>query len=76
MKFQADAKGIYLRASYYGFKNDNYEVKTDFKRLAQVVMILQSNALKFTFEGGVDFRVIKSNKKLTIKVRDTGVGIK
>ena len=39
-------------------------------------MILQSNALKFTFEGGIDIRVIKSRKNLHVKVRDTGIGIK
>ena len=53
---QATSKNIYLEAEY---NLDNYNVKTDPKRFAQVLLILQSNALKFTFEGGVKLKFDK-----------------
>ena len=38
-RMQADDKDIYLRAEFYGF-NDDYRIRTDEKRLAQVLMCL------------------------------------
>jgi signal transduction histidine kinase len=41
----------------------------------QVLLGLQSNALKFTQGGEVNIRVRISNQFLEIEVRDTGIGI-
>ena len=52
-------------------------VKTDQKRLQQVLLNLVSNAVKFT-EGGtitITFEVL-SDHQLRIQVRDTGIGIR
>ncbi len=55
-------------------------VKGDVSRLSQILQNILSNALKFTNEGFVKFRLdakkVKSNKvKITFTVSDTGVGI-
>ena len=54
-------------------------IKTDEDRIKQVLLGLQSNALKFTQQGKVSISVriiIKSSGKfLQISVIDTGVGI-
>ena len=55
-------------------------MKTDAQRVMQVLLCLQSNALKFTKDGEVEIIVnIEKNKEeenfLSISVRDTGIGI-
>jgi signal transduction histidine kinase len=54
-------------------------VCTDEQRVMQVLLGLQSNALKFTREGMVSIHVEiegdKDNEYLVIKVIDTGIGI-
>jgi len=51
-------------------------VKTDNKRLQQILTNLLSNAIKFTHQGGVTFRVSYRNQIATFVVSDTGIGIK
>jgi len=50
-------------------------VKTDGKRLRQVLLNLLSNAVKFTQKGHVVFRCIYANDYLRFEVEDTGCGI-
>ena len=54
-------------------------IVTDKQRIMQVLLCLQSNALKFTHEGEVEIiveiRKISQEKFLQITVRDTGIGI-
>ena len=54
-------------------------VETDKQRVMQVLLCLQSNALKFTQDGDVEIiveiRKIHDVKHLFITVRDTGIGI-
>ncbi|MGI0483953.1 PAS domain S-box protein [Pantanalinema rosaneae CENA516] len=51
-------------------------VRTDEKRLRQVLINLLSNAIKFTDAGSVTFTVsYASEQKLRFEVRDTGIGI-
>ena len=59
---QAQRKGVLLSANYTGFKQDfetrdNYELICDEQRVMQVVLQLQSNALKFTQQGRVTINV-------------------
>ena len=50
-------------------------VNSDQQRVMQVLLGLQSNALKFTQGGEVNIRVRISNQFLEIEVKDTGIGI-
>mmetsp|Transcript_3444 Transcript_3444/g.3003 ORF Transcript_3444/g.3003 Transcript_3444/m.3003 type:complete len:147 (-) Transcript_3444:748-1188(-) len=55
------------------------DIQTDHSRLLQVLANLMSNAMKFTFTGGV--KVVLSidptdSRALRISVEDTGIGIK
>jgi signal transduction histidine kinase len=54
-------------------------IRTDEQRVMQVLLGLQSNALKFTTEGRVtiivEMRKIDDDIFLMISVQDTGIGI-
>ncbi|CAA0080238.1 Virulence sensor protein BvgS [Zhongshania aliphaticivorans] len=70
---QAQAKGI-------GFSFDRLTplpetVKTDEKRLRQILINLISNAIKYTPEGRVNFTVSYRNQVAEFRINDTGVGI-
>jgi signal transduction histidine kinase len=54
---------------------ENTIVKTDCQRVMQVLLCLQSNALKFTKDGEVEITVDVEDGYLNISVRDTGIGI-
>lgn len=69
-QYQAESKGIELKTEFYGFPSRdgrfmqdldtaqmNFFVNSDEKRIKQVLMNLQSNALKFTRPGG-EIRII------------------
>lgn len=50
-------------------------VQADEKRLRQVLLNLIGNAIKFTHNGSVTFRVSDRDRQLVFQVADTGVGI-
>jgi len=50
-------------------------VQADEKRLRQIIINLLGNAVKFTQEGGVSFKIGYHNQKIRFQVEDTGVGI-
>lgn len=54
-------------------------IHTDEQRVMQIILSLQSNALKFTLQGSVTIRVeiilIQGQEFLEISVIDTGIGI-
>ena len=52
------------------------KIKLDQKRLMQALLNLTTNAIKFTFKGGVTINVTEENGTLTIQIIDTGIGIK
>ena len=53
----------------------DYIVNTDQQRVMQVLLCLQSNALKFTKGGEVHIIVEIKDGFLQIAVQDTGIGI-
>lgn len=70
---QAQEKGIVLRYEKVGVIPD--VVRTDQKRLRQVLINLLSNAIKYTPKGEVSFAVRYRNQVAEFTISDTGVGI-
>ena len=70
---QADAKGLSL--DYVVEGRLPAFVRTDEKRLRQILINLLSNAIKYTYRGGATLTVRYRSQTATIEVRDTGIGI-
>lgn len=58
-----------------GLRDGFDTILSDEHRLSQVINNLVSNALKFTFEGYVEFGYTIDNKMIKFFVKDSGVGI-
>lgn len=73
MKMRADQKGLAFQYNVtYPLPRG---VRTDEKRLRQILLNLLSNAIKFTQQGEVNFEVIYQNGQARFEVADTGSGI-
>lgn len=72
-RVQAEAKRLYLRLQID--ERLPRFVKTDEKRLRQILINLVSNAVKYTVAGGVEIMVGYRNHVADVKVSDTGIGI-
>ncbi len=70
---QAMQKGL----KFFSEVNPNLPqfVKSDFKRLQQILNNLLSNAIKFTAEGQINFSLTYRNQVATFSIKDTGCGI-
>lgn len=72
-RMQADAKGLALRYETEG-RMPRF-VRTDEKRLRQILINLLSNAVKYTVEGHVALSVRYRSQVATIAISDSGIGI-
>ena len=77
---KAFAKDLKLYAEFVNIDPLNAMICSDEQRIQQVLLGLQSNALKFTQEGEIKIRVEiqeleKDKPMLVIEVIDTGIGI-
>ncbi|UYO00815.1 MAG: response regulator [Devosia sp.] len=72
-RLQAEAKGLEFR--HVRAKSLPVHVRTDEKRLRQILVNLLSNAIKFTGAGHVRFEVGYRMQVATFTVEDTGSGI-
>lgn len=70
---QAEAKGIEFH--FHLHQSLPKRVRTDEKRLKQILINLLSNAIKYTEEGRVDFHVYYRFQVAEFTIEDTGVGI-
>ncbi|MEM7569377.1 MAG: ATP-binding protein [Pseudomonadota bacterium] len=70
---EATAKGV----AFHFSKPDHLPdvVKTDAKRLRQILINLLSNAIKYTQEGSITFDVAYRSQIATFSIIDTGIGI-
>ncbi|HEX6367289.1 MAG TPA: PAS domain-containing sensor histidine kinase [Longimicrobium sp.] len=68
----AEGKGIVFRAQV---EDAPQTLRTDPRKLRQVLLNLLGNAVKFTEQGHVELRVNRSDGWLVFRVSDTGVGI-
>ncbi|NVK34324.1 MAG: response regulator [Rhodobacteraceae bacterium] len=72
-QMQARAKG--LKFTHIRAENLPVFVRTDEKRLRQILVNLLSNAIKFTSKGSVSLKVAYRSQVATFEVSDTGAGI-
>ena len=68
---QAEEKGLTL--TYEG--PDDIDIEANASQMTQVIVNLVENALKYTNEGGVDFRLEDQGEFVRFDVTDTGIGI-
>jgi PAS domain S-box-containing protein len=73
-KRQADQKGIQLKLSEY-IKGEQAYIRTDKNKLEGILTNLINNAIKFTFEGSIEFGNYLEDEFLVFYVKDTGIGI-
>ncbi|MBU0721269.1 HAMP domain-containing protein [bacterium] len=69
----AEQKGIRLTLNMD--KMDDAFFCTDPKLFKQIVINLLSNAIKFTKTGAIDIEASKFNDIVTVRIKDTGIGI-
>ena len=75
-------KNIFIKTQYNGFDGPEKNlIKTDQKRMQQILLNIYNNAIKFTDRNGHITLLIEkvdnhSEKKLVISVIDSGIGIK
>ncbi|MFD1697604.1 hybrid sensor histidine kinase/response regulator [Roseibium aestuarii] len=72
-RMQAEARGLEFR--FHRAPNLPVYVRTDEKRLRQILVNLLSNAIKFTDEGHVTFRVTYRSQVASFTVSDSGPGV-
>jgi len=73
LKVQADQKGLEL--IYAPTKIDLPMIAVDSDRLKQVLINLVGNSIKYTEAGKVEVMIDIIDKKLAIKIKDTGLGM-
>jgi signal transduction histidine kinase len=75
--FHMAAENKNIKLNYHIETSEDYRIIGDRDKLKQVFINLISNALKFTeIEGKISINLYKSSKKIIVKVRDNGIGIK
>lgn len=57
------------------FDCENYAIHQDYTKLFQILGNLVSNAIKFTEKGNITISCLLKNRKLIVRVSDTGIGI-
>ena len=72
---QAKAKKKDLVLNYETEETKKVVIKIDPKRLRQILINLIDNAIKYTEKGSVNLILDTNNGKLSIKVKDTGIGM-
>jgi signal transduction histidine kinase len=66
------AKGLELKTEIQG---EGFFITGDTDRLIQVVINLFSNAIKFTDQGSLTYKIMREDDKMRCEIHDTGCGI-
>lgn len=54
---------------------DGLQIHADPKMIRQIFINIFSNAVKYTFEGGITVRLYRAGKETLLEIADTGIGI-
>ena len=73
--FEIDAKQKGIKYELI-FEFIHKMIIVDIKRICQIVIILLSNAFKYTYEGKIQLICKEVDRIFRIEVSDTGIGIK
>lgn len=73
LKVSAEEKG--LRLIYSPTAEKLPPILADKDKLKQILINLIGNAIKYTFKGEITISLALKDKKISIKIRDTGVGM-
>ena len=73
-KLAINKKGLSLTCTQ-GLQDSESIINTDRAKLTQIFTNLISNALKFTFTGGIEIGYTRVNDMLEFYVKDSGIGI-
>ena len=68
----ADKKGLKMPLNM----PEKLVIKSDERRVKQIIVNLVGNAVKFTDKGKIDVKVEKKDKMVEVSVRDTGIGMR
>jgi len=73
--FSSEAKEKNI-AFNFSYENEKYYINGDEDKLKQVFINLIDNAIKFPNKGGeIDINLSKNDDKITVEIKDTGIGI-
>jgi signal transduction histidine kinase len=72
LQLTAKKKGLQL---VYKAPKHNTTLRTDQARLTQIMTNLLSNSIKYSESGIIEVECYTDNKKLTIRIKDTGMGM-
>ncbi len=72
LKFETQAKGIYLK---FNIPKDLPLINADREKIKVALANIIDNAVKYTPNGGVTVNAKKTDSKILITVKDTGIGI-
>ena len=73
LKIQAEQKGLYLK--YEPPAEPVPMIKINKERIREAIWNLVDNAIKYTKKGGIVIGLKKEDRKLKIRVSDTGIGM-
>lgn len=77
MKIQAEVKKINIKV-YNEFSKSDIQMRSDLRRIKQILINLLNNSIKFTLNGVVTLFIgkTKRNNLIKIEIIDSGIGIK
>ena len=73
-KLEIHKKGLRMTCTP-GLPDSESSIRTDSAKLTQILTNLVNNAMKFTFQGGIDIGYTMQNGMLEFYVKDSGIGI-
>jgi hypothetical protein len=73
-KPEVESKGIQFSFKH-GLESKEAIIKTDIEKIFAILTNLVENAIKFTYEGAIEFGYEKKGEYLEFFVKDTGIGI-